>query len=460
MEFRKKQSSGAGKYLAILFLLIIVGGAGYIKFSPEFEQDKPEITIDDQLFWNLRTKLNIKLSDQSGIKYYKVSFNDGTKDIELDSQILATPANILNLEVKPPKLDMFFKGSTGTIKVEAFDNSKWNYLEGNRATKKVQIAIDKKRPVANVISNSLAIRHGGSAIAVVQVKDENLKDAYITFNNKVKFELIPFYKDDYFVSLIAWPININDFQRVSLVATDKAGNITKTKIPLFIRDLKIKKDTIKISDKFINNVSTNVLELSGTEIPSDLSERFVKQNKVIRDLNINMIKHITDKYMSRNLVDNFKLNIFKRLKGSRTAAGFAEHRYYTHNNQEIDDAWHLGMDWASIKKAPVKISNPGTVIFNEYLGIYGNTIIVDHGMGLSTLYAHVSSSDVNAGDQVSKNQKIGNTGSTGAVLGDHLHFGVLIQGIEVNPKEWMDRNWIKTRITKILDEAKKTIDNK
>ncbi len=460
MEFRKKQNSGVGKYLSIVILLIIISGAGYIKFSPEFEQDKPEINIDDQLFWNLKTKLKIQLSDQSGIKYYKVSFNDGTKDIELDSKILATPAKLLDLEVKPPKLDMFFKGTSGTIKIEAFDNSKWNYLEGNHATKEVQVAIDKKRPVANVISNSLAIRHGGSAVAVVQVKDENLQDAYITLNDKIKFDLIPFYKDSYFVSLIAWPINIDDFKRVSLVATDKAGNITKTKIPLFIRDLKVKKDTIAISDKFINNVSTNVLELSGTEIPSDLSQRFVKQNKIIRDLNINMIKQITDKYMNRDLVEDFKLNIFKRLKGSRTAAGFAEHRYYTHNNEQIDDAWHLGMDWASIKKAPVKISNSGTVIFNEYLGIYGNTIIVDHGMGLSTLYAHVSSSDVNIGDQVSRNQKIANTGSTGAVLGDHLHFGVLVQGIEVNPKEWMDRNWIKTRITKILDEAKKTIDSK
>jgi murein DD-endopeptidase MepM/ murein hydrolase activator NlpD len=81
-------------------------------------------------------------------------------------------------------------------------------------------------------------------------------------------------------------------------------------------------------------------------------------------------------------------------------------------------------------------------------------------MGLSTLYAHVSSSNVNVGDEVSKNQKIANTGSTGAVLGDHLHFGVLIQGIEVNPKEWMDRNWIKSRITDILDDAKKIIDSK
>ena len=460
MEFREKKSSGFSKYLTIFILLIIIGAVGFIKLSPEFEQDKPEIVIEDNIFWNLKTKLNLKLSDQSGIKYYKVSFNDGTKDIELDSQILSTPAKILDIKIKPPKLDMFFKGTTGTITVEAFDHSKWNYLEGNRAIKTINVMIDKKRPIANVITNSLAIKQGGSAIAIVEIKDENLKDAYITFNDKIKFDLIPFYKDNYFVSLIAWPIKIENFQRVNLVATDKAGNITKTKIPLYIRDLKIKQDDIKISDKFIENVSTNVLELSGAEIPADLSERFIKQNKNVRNDNINMIKKVTDKYMDRSLVQDFNINIFKRLKGSRTAAGFAEKRSYFHNDNEIDEAWHLGMDWASIKQAPIKTSNNGTVIFNQYLGIYGNTIIIDHKMGLSTLYAHVSSSSVNVGDKVSKNQKIANTGSTGAVLGDHLHFGVLIQGIEVNPKEWMDRNWIKSRITDILDDAKKIIDSK
>lgn len=93
------------------------------------------------------------------------------------------------------------------------------------------------------------------------------------------------------------------------------------------------------------------------------------------------------------------------------------------------------------------------------MGIYGNTIIIDHKMGLATLYAHTSVSKVNAGDEVQANQMIAKTGSTGAVLGDHLHFGVLVQGIEVNPLEWMDKNWIKTRITDILDESKKVIEN-
>jgi murein DD-endopeptidase MepM/ murein hydrolase activator NlpD len=81
-------------------------------------------------------------------------------------------------------------------------------------------------------------------------------------------------------------------------------------------------------------------------------------------------------------------------------------------------------------------------------------------MGLASLYAHTSTQDVNLGDEVRRNQKIANTGTTGAVMGDHLHFGILVQGIEVNPLEWMDNNWIKNNITKTIQNAKKEIDKK
>ncbi len=160
------------------------------------------------------------------------------------------------------------------------------------------------------------------------------------------------------------------------------------------------------------------------------------------------------------MVETFNIQPFKRLRGSKTVAGYAEKRHYYLNGEKIDEAWHLGIDWASVKKAPIRVSNTGTVIFNSYLGLYGNSIIIDHGIGLSSLYSHTSSQDIAIGDSVDKKQKIAKTGSTGAVFGDHLHFGILIQGIEVNPIEWMDRNWIKVRITDILKDAKKQIDGK
>ena len=455
-----KKKNNFGKYFGIFIVLILLGGGGYLFVSPQFEKKAPIISMEDKGFWNLKKHLKVNISDDSGIKYLRISFSDGAKEIVLKEEVYKSAQKALNIDIEPPKLDMFFKGKKAQIKVEAIDASKWNFFEGNKALSNFELQIDTKKPSAEVILNSLAIRRGGSAIAVVHVKDENLQSAYISFNDEVEFKLIPFYKENYFISLIAWPVDIEKFERVSLIAIDKAGNKTKAKVPLFIRKLKIKDDNIKVSDSFIKNASMSVLEKSGSEAPVKDIDVFIQVNRDIRAKNVKKLRDIMLKNMDISQVDDFTLKPFARLRGSKTVAGFAERRHYYYNNEKIDEAWHLGMDWASVKKAPIRATNGGKVIFNEYLGIYGNSVIIDHRLGLATLYSHTSSSNVEVGDEVIPRQKIANTGATGAVFGDHLHFGVLVQGIEVNPIEWMDGNWIKTRITDIIKESKQIINSK
>ncbi len=456
-----RKTTGLIKFITMVIFIAVIVGGGFVFLSPQFEQNKPIVKLDSNSFWNLKDKITVKLSDESGIKYYKITFIDSKKEIVLDEKILNTNQKNLTLELNPPKLDMFYKGVAVKIKVEVTDNSKWNFLNGNSTVKVFDIKIDNKKPTANVVDNSRYIRQGGSAVVVVKVEDKNLADAYITFNDEIKFKLIPFYKKNYYVALIAWDMSIpyEDFDRVSLVAIDKAGNKTTAKVPLYIQKLRIKKDNINISEKFIDDVSTHVLEQMNMEVPSDLTARFIKQNDELRAKNIATIRKAVMDNFDTTMIDNFHINRFKRLRGSKTVAGFAEQRTYYLNGEKIDKQWHLGLDMASVRQAPIKVSNVGKVIFNNYLGIYGNAIIIDHGMGLASLYAHTSTQYVNLGEEVKANQKIATTGTTGAVMGDHLHFGILVQGIEVNPIEWMDRNWIRTRITNILKNAKKAIDS-
>ncbi len=452
------KDSGIMRYIMIFLLLLLFGAGGFVIISPQFEQNKPIIMIEDTIHWNLKDKLEIVLEDDIGIKYYRVMYNDGKKQIELNSKILDGTKQKLIIDVNKPKFDMFYRNKDSFLEIEVVDNSKWNYLNGNKTIKKVKLYIDIKKPIVSIIDNTRYIRRGGSALIVLKVEDENIKDAHIAFNDKIKFKLIPFYKENYYVSLIAWDVHIKDFKKVNVVVTDYAKNKSIVKVPLYIQSLKVKKDTIKISSSFIENVSSNVLEQSGEALPVELPKRFIEQNKVLRKKNLDFLRDFSIKHMNMSQIDDFKMNYFKRLRGSRTAAGFAERRTYLYKGKKIDEAWHLGMDWASVKQAPIKVSNNGTVIFNEYLGIYGNTIIIDHKLGLSTLYAHTSSSNVEIGQVVQAKQKIANTGSTGAVMGDHLHFGVLVQGIEVNPLQWMDKNWIKVNIMDIIQKAKKKID--
>lgn len=84
--------------------------------------------------------------------------------------------------------------------------------------------------------------------------------------------------------------------------------------------------------------------------------------------------------------------------------------------------------------------------------------MIDHGMGLFSLYGHCSNIMVQEGDEISAGTAIAQTGVSGLALGDHLHFGVLVQGIEVRPEEWMDKKWINDNIDKIFKEADKIIE--
>ena len=194
---------------------------------------------------------------------------------------------------------------------------------------------------------------------------------------------------------------------------------------------------------FILNFILRFFSFFPTLIDHDESTNLVIAKKILKG-----------KVLYTDMID---IKPFKRLRGSKTVAGYGERRHYYLNNEKINEAWHLGIDWASVKKAPVRVSNNGEIVYRDYLGLYGNTVIVNHGLGLYSLYAHTSSQSVNLGDQVTAGQKIANTGATGAVFGDHLHFGILVQGVEVNPIEWLDGNWIKTRITDILKSGEAQI---
>ena len=455
MTFKEKKNTN---FLVILVALVIIIGIGFIFISPMFEKNPPKIAILNKTYWNLKDPIKINLSDDSGIKYYKVTLYSGKNSKVIEEKVLNSNEKNLTLTLKAPNFDLFFKAKNLKLEIIAIDNSKWNFFNGNESKKEKFFKIDTKKPHINIIANSRYIRRGGSAVAIVKIEDKNLQNYFIDFNGNI-FKLTPFLKPNYYIALIAWDINIKfkDFNKVKVVAIDKAGNKAVSKIPFYIQNLKIKKDKIKISDKFIDNVSQYVLEQMGKNVPNDPIEVFLAENKLLRKENIKKLREIGLKAVPKDYVDEFKINRFKRLRGSRTAARYGEFRSYYYNGKLIDQEWHLGYDFASVKHAKIRVSNSGKVIFKDYLGIYGNIIIVDHGLGLCSLYAHTSDQFVNVGDNVKKGQVIGLTGTSGAVLGDHLHFGILIQGIEVNPIEWMDSRWIKTRIVDVIKRAKREI---
>ena len=144
---------------------------------------------------------------------------------------------------------------------------------------------------------------------------------------------------------------------------------------------------------------------------------------------------------------------FKQLINTAVESGFADQRDYVYEGEVVDHQTHLGFDLASTAAAPVLAANSGRVVHSGWLGIYGNSVILDHGMGLQSLYAHLSSIDVGVGAMSEMGQQLGRSGATGLAGGDHLHFTMLLHGTAVTPIDWWSSQWVEDRIMRKLREA-------
>jgi len=117
-----------------------------------------------------------------------------------------------------------------------------------------------------------------------------------------------------------------------------------------------------------------------------------------------------------------------------------------YNGKKVDEQVHLGFDLAKVAHTPIPASNDGKILWAGDLGIYGNCIVIDHGFGLQSIYGHLSEIGVKVDDMVKRGQEIGKSGATGMAGGDHLHFSMQVDGVQVNPVEWWDEHWIHDRI--------------
>jgi murein DD-endopeptidase MepM/ murein hydrolase activator NlpD len=142
---------------------------------------------------------------------------------------------------------------------------------------------------------------------------------------------------------------------------------------------------------------------------------------------------------------------FLQLSNSQVEASFADRRRYVYKGERVDEQDHVGFDLSVVQHYPVEAANDGKVILAEYFGIYGNAVLIDHGAGLISIYGHMSSIDVKPGQMVKKKDSLGKSGDTGMAGGDHVHFGLFLQGVPVNPTEWWDEKWIKDHV---LDRLK------
>ncbi len=249
------------------------------------------------------------------------------------------------------------------------------------------------------------------------------------------------------VALIALPWDLPPGTALTITAEDEAGNVASRGIPSELRPRRFPRDSIELKDAFLE---AKVPELLPQRPPSQpLVDSFLIINRDLRRQAEEAKRRIGATTADQPLWEGPLVPPRK----TKVFANFAETRTYRYAGRDIDTQVHYGYDLASTKQSPVTAANRGVVVFADPLTIYGNTVILDHGLGLQTLYAHLSSMEVKVGDEVAKGQELGRTGASGLAIGDHLHFEVLVHGVSVTPIEWWDARWIRDHITKPLLDA-------
>ena len=234
-------------------------------------------------------------------------------------------------------------------------------------------------------------------------------------------------------------------------ARDEAGNSARADFDHLAFPKPFKKSRIPLDDAFLNRVVPAILETSPEINPQgDTLQKFLEINGKLRQLNTQKIASYAQQSSPEMIWGGV---VFHPFTNSAVEAAFADQRTYIYQGKEVDRQVHLGFDLARVVHSPIVAANKGKVLHAGPLGIYGNCVIIDHGMGVQSLYGHMSSIGVQVGQMVEKEQQIGISGETGLAGGDHLHFTMLVNGQMVNPVEWWDPHWIQDRIIRKLHEA-------
>jgi murein DD-endopeptidase MepM/ murein hydrolase activator NlpD len=342
------------------------------------------------------------------------------------------------------------KDGQATLRIAVWDYSWRNWLRGNKAYLEKEITVDTQPPKIEVLTRAHNVNQGGAGLIIYKVSEACLRSGVQVDRNFFPGHTGFFQDPNMVLAFFALSYQQGRGTEMYLIAEDMAANETKTGFVHYIRNRRFKKDIINISDNFLN---LKLPELSSQNVEDrSLSsiDKFLKINREVRQANYKTLSEIGSKTEPQMLWEGK----FKRLPNSAPRAGFADHREYRYLGQTVDHQVHLGVDLASIAQSPIPAANKGRVAFTGNVGIYGNTVVIDHGFGLFSLYAHLSSISCTEGSVVTKGDIIGRTGITGLAGGDHLHFGVMLHNTFINPIEWWDLHWIEDNVLSKIETVR------
>ena len=452
-----------GRIGVTLLAFVLVGVAGALFWRCEGEGpvlDAPESLIVGR---DAR-ELEIGASDhRSGVRELAAVLVQGEREpLALGRELF--PGEILRGGAEPrtgrslafsldPRAAKLEEGDA-TLVVSARDWSWRGWLSGNETVREIPVTIDLSPPLVGVETGLSYVQRGGSGAVVYSIDAGTVRDGVDVGGH--------FYPGFPFpgagsgggegahagrrVALYAIERDGAKDPGFHVVAEDAAGNVTRASWPARFRERKFEDVRLPLSERFL---SGKVVELADhlDVRESDPVAAFQHINSKVRAENEEQIREIVSKADAERLWSG----AFSQLENSAVTSRFAEHRSYFVGDTKVSEAIHYGYDLASTAAAPITAANTGRVLFADDLGIYGGCVILDHGLGLTSLYAHLSQIAVEPGDAVEKGAVLGRSGLTGLAGGDHLHFAILVGDSYVDPKEWWDPKWVREKVESQLE---------
>jgi murein DD-endopeptidase MepM/ murein hydrolase activator NlpD len=390
------------------------------------------------------TPLAIDVADLSGLRSVTVTVVQGAARQVVLQQTYDPPPPKVEVRWAPsqePKIAL--AEGRGAVLVEARNASWGNWLRGRVVQASQDFEARLKPPRLEVLTGQHYVNQGGCDVVVYKVTPADVESGVAVGDRFFRGFPVPGSPDAAVrMALFAFPYDAKADTPVRIRARDDFGNEGLAGITLKVFPRAFRTRDLAIDDVFLGKVVPEIV----SQTPSladqgDLLKNYLAINRDLRRANNQALAELAQ----RSKPERLWTEPFRQLSGSSVEAQFADHRRYLYQGQEVDRQDHLGYDLATTANAPVTAANDGVVMQAEYFGIYGNAIVVDHGYGLLSLYGHLSRFGVKAGDAVKRGQTIGWSGATGLAGGDHLHYSMILQGEQVDAREWWDPHWLEDR---------------
>ena len=443
------------RWFAITILLVLTGTAGTWIWSGRLKGPVIQIKQPEQ-FIGQQTQLEVILDTPVG-NFSRINIvleQDGrtlpvfTLEDLTDAEISQSTPNQISIirQIGSRVIPDLASGQARLI-VQASRPTLYGLREAE-STLTRELTVRLEPPNLWALSKLHYINHGGSELAIYRVTPNDTESGVQVGNRR--FPSFPASSvgitDDPAarVALFTLSFDFDLHTPINLYARDPAGNEVLTPLGHRAFPKSFTNSQIKINERFLQRVIPAIVSRTpDLQVPANnLLAAYLSINRDLRKSNNNTIAALAKKSAQEMLWTG----PFQQLGNSQVESRFADHRTYIYDGQEVDQQVHLGFDLAVTANVPVLAAQRGTVLFSGYLGIYGNCVILDHGLGVQSLYGHLSTLEVSPGLLVEKGQELGRSGMTGLAGGDHLHFTMLVDGIPVNPLEWWDQKWMDDRI--------------